>query len=100
MYDPASDRARLIDFELVHRPHIPAVERQADDLLVFLLDIITYAPQRRWLALRGPLSRLTAANRSSPGCDAACVPHAAWLNCGGRCERISHVRALSIAGSK
>ncbi len=51
IYDPSSDRARFIDFELIHDKRVPATRRQADDLLVFLLDIAAAAPERRWLPL-------------------------------------------------
>src|SRR4051794_37718466 len=51
IYDPATDRARLIDFEILHRRDWPAVKRHADDLLVFLFDLVSIAPKRRWLPL-------------------------------------------------
>jgi hypothetical protein len=51
IFDPIADRARLIDFELVHHLWLPAVERQADDLLAFLLDLIGSASNRRWLVM-------------------------------------------------
>ena len=44
IYDPATDRARLIDFEVLHRRDWPAVKRHADDLLVFLFDLVSIAP--------------------------------------------------------
>src|SRR2546430_13787283 len=49
IYDPASNRARLIDFEIVHEKSLATAARQADDLLVFLLDMVGTVPNRRWL---------------------------------------------------
>src|SRR5207248_4690227 len=49
IYDEKSGRARLIDFEIIHEKSLPAKSRHADDLLVFLLDIVAIAPRRRWL---------------------------------------------------
>jgi hypothetical protein len=51
LYDNKTDRARLIDFEIVHDKSFPAKSRHADDLLVFLLDLIAVAPNPQWLAL-------------------------------------------------
>lgn len=41
-------RARLIDFETRHRVGLPSVDRHADDLLVFLLDLIGRTPSDNW----------------------------------------------------
>jgi len=49
MYNEKTGRARLIDFELIHEKSLPAKSRQADDLLVFLLDLIGVVPGRQWL---------------------------------------------------
>jgi hypothetical protein len=49
IYDPSSNRARLIDFEIVHEKSLPTAARQADDLLVFLLDMVGIVPSRQWL---------------------------------------------------
>lgn len=49
IYNQKTGRARLIDFEIVHDRSLPAKTRHADDLLVFLLDIIAVAPSRQWL---------------------------------------------------
>src|SRR5437870_8601269 len=49
MYNEKTDRARLIDFELIHEKSLPAKSRQADDLLVFLLDLIGVVPARQWV---------------------------------------------------
>ena len=49
IYDPRSNRARLIDFEIVHEKSLAAAARQADDLLVFLLDMVGIVPNRQWL---------------------------------------------------
>lgn len=51
LYDAKSDRARLIDFEIVHHKSLSAKSRHADDLLVFLLDVLALAPNRQWLNL-------------------------------------------------
>jgi len=48
-YDPKTDRARLIDFEIVHEKSLATAARQADDLLVFLLDMVGIVPSRQWL---------------------------------------------------
>ena len=50
-YDEKSGRARLIDFEIVHQKSLPTQSRHADDLLVFLLDLLALAPNRQWLTL-------------------------------------------------
>jgi hypothetical protein len=49
IYNEKTGRARLIDFELVHEKSLPAKSRHADDLLVFLLDILAIVPTRQWL---------------------------------------------------
>jgi hypothetical protein len=49
IYNEKTGRARLIDFELVHEKSLPAKSRQADDLLVFLLDILAVVTSRQWL---------------------------------------------------
>ena len=49
IYNPKTNRARLIDFEIVHEKSLSAVSRQADDLLVFLLDMVGIVPNRQWL---------------------------------------------------
>jgi len=51
IYDEKSNRARLIDFEIVHDKALPAISRHADDLLIFMLDLIAGAPGRQWLPL-------------------------------------------------
>jgi hypothetical protein len=51
IYDEMTGRARLIDFEILHDKSLPAKSRQADDLLVFLLDLIAVAPNPQWLTL-------------------------------------------------
>jgi hypothetical protein len=49
IYNEKTGRARLIDFEVVHDKSLAAKSRHADDLLVFLLDLIAVAPNRQWL---------------------------------------------------
>src|SRR5437773_2245423 len=51
IYDEKNGRARLIDFEIVHQRSLPTKSRHADDLLVFLLDLMAVAPNPRWLTL-------------------------------------------------
>lgn len=49
LYDAAAGRARIIDFEVMHDPSLPAEIRHADDVLVFLQDIAGRIPADRWL---------------------------------------------------
>jgi hypothetical protein len=49
IYDTPSERARLIDFEAVHDQSLPAVVRHADDLLVFLQDLVCRVSSEQWL---------------------------------------------------
>ena len=49
IYNQKTGRARLIDFEIVHDRSLPAKSRHADDLLVFLLDVIAIASSQQWL---------------------------------------------------
>jgi len=51
LYDASTGRCRLIDFELHHVCDLPLNQRRADDLHVFLMDLASYAPERRWLPL-------------------------------------------------
>jgi hypothetical protein len=50
IYDQSTDRARLIDFEVIHHKSLPAVVRQADDLLVFLQDLVGLVSAEQWLS--------------------------------------------------
>jgi hypothetical protein len=49
IYDRAADRARLIDFEVAHVKSLPAIARHADDLLVFLQDMVGRISAEQWL---------------------------------------------------
>jgi hypothetical protein len=49
VYDEKTDRARLVDFEIMHDKSLPALSRHADDLLVFLLDLAGRVVTRQWL---------------------------------------------------
>lgn len=49
IYDEEGDRARLIDFELRHRPAVAPEDRQADDLLVFLQDVVGRIDRQQWI---------------------------------------------------
>lgn len=49
LYDEKVDRARLIDFEVMHHRELPAAVRHADDLLIFLQDIVGRIEDDRWL---------------------------------------------------
>ena len=51
LYDPHSDRARLIDFETRHIPTLRSADRHTDDLLVFLLDLLGHDQSENWLPL-------------------------------------------------
>ena len=51
IYDSKTDRARLIDFEIVHEKSLPAPARHADDLVVCLLDLVAKGRIRQWLPL-------------------------------------------------
>ncbi|MEY2556513.1 MAG: hypothetical protein QOF93_1657 [Verrucomicrobiota bacterium] len=49
LYDASTNRARLIDFEIVHDKQLATTARQADDLLVFLLDMVGIVSTRCWI---------------------------------------------------
>ena len=49
IYDAANDRARLIDFEVSHHPHLMEPERHAEDLLAFLQDLMGRVHEANWL---------------------------------------------------
>jgi hypothetical protein len=49
VFDELTNRARLIDFEVRHHPKIPANERHADDLLIFLQDLMGRTSAAQWL---------------------------------------------------
>ena len=49
IYNEETGRARLIDFEIVHLKTLPAIFRHADDLLVFLLDMVGMVEDEQWL---------------------------------------------------
>jgi hypothetical protein len=49
IYDEKTRRVRLIDFEIEHDKSLPARARHADDLLVFLLDMVGSVSSRQWL---------------------------------------------------
>lgn len=67
IYDHRTRRARLIDFEIIHDKSLSWQSRQADDLLVFLLDVIAVAPNPQWLALS--LSFLNAYGNTAVICE-------------------------------
>jgi hypothetical protein len=67
LYDGRTGRAQFIDFEIVHDKSLSAKSRQADDLLVFLLDLIAVAPNPQWLALS--LSFLNAYENAGVICE-------------------------------
>ncbi len=81
IYDDKTGRARFIDFEIIHDKSLPAKSRQADDLLVFLLDVIAVARNPQWLALA--LSFLNAYGNDAVICeleDELAVPSGmAWI---------------------
>jgi hypothetical protein len=49
IYDARTSRARFIDFEVLHDPDLPSAERHADDLLIFLQDLVGRISADRWL---------------------------------------------------
>jgi hypothetical protein len=49
IYNERTDRARLIDFEIIHEKSLTVAERQADDVVVFLLDLVGLVSNRQWL---------------------------------------------------
>ncbi len=49
IFEEAHQRARLIDFEVMHAPGLPAIERHADDLLVFLQDLVGRIRADLWM---------------------------------------------------
>jgi hypothetical protein len=49
IYNEKTGRARLIDFEIRHENSLPATARYADDLLVFLLDLVSRVSSRQWI---------------------------------------------------
>lgn len=49
IYETSTDRARIIDFEVRHEGGIGADARHADDLLVFLQDMVGRISAERWL---------------------------------------------------
>ncbi len=51
LYDASEDRARLIDFEVRHEAALTPEERHADDLLVFLQDVVGRVSAGAWLPL-------------------------------------------------
>jgi hypothetical protein len=51
IYDPVTDNARLMDFEVRHDRTLSAEQRHADDLLVFLQDTLGRLTRDRWIAL-------------------------------------------------
>jgi hypothetical protein len=81
IYDEKTGRARFIDFEIVHAKSLSAKSRQADDLLVFLLDLIAVAPNPQWLTLA--LSFLNAYGNTAVICeleDELALPNGmAWI---------------------
>lgn len=61
IYNEKTGRVRLIDFEIEHDKSLPARARHADDLLVFLLDMVGLLSSRQWLSFA--LCFLNAYNR-------------------------------------
>jgi len=49
LFDERTGRARLIDFEIVHDKALSTELRHADDLVVFLLDLLALGPNPKWL---------------------------------------------------
>ncbi|MEA3188589.1 MAG: hypothetical protein QOD99_2419 [Chthoniobacter sp.] len=51
LFDTAEQRARLIDFEILHDRSLSAAERHAADLLVFLQDLLGCVSDENWLPM-------------------------------------------------
>ena len=51
MFDAATGRARLVDFEMRHHRDLSAARRHADDLLVMLQDVCGRCAGDEWLPL-------------------------------------------------
>ncbi len=49
IYNPETNRARIIDFEAMHLPEAPAEQRHADDVLIFLQDVVGRIRADKWL---------------------------------------------------
>jgi len=49
IYDETSGRVRMIDFDLIHETYLSPDERHADDLLIFLQDMVGRIPVEQWL---------------------------------------------------
>jgi hypothetical protein len=62
LYDTESHQAHLIDFETCHQQSLSVDERRADDLLVFLLDLLGRDNSNSWLELSSAFLE-TYANR-------------------------------------
>lgn len=50
VYDKSTESARIIDFEIIHNPSLPSESRHADDLLVFLQDMMWRVAPRQWIS--------------------------------------------------
>ena len=48
IFDAGTGRARVIDFETTHFRHLPHEQRHADDLKVFLLDLLGRSADGEW----------------------------------------------------
>lgn len=48
LYDSQTNSAALIDFETKHQQSLTAQDRHADDLLVFILDLLGRVPSANW----------------------------------------------------
>jgi hypothetical protein len=53
VFDAATGRARLVDFEMRHHRNLPEARRHADDLLVMLQDVCGRCGAGEWLRLAG-----------------------------------------------
>ncbi|MEO6742717.1 MAG: hypothetical protein ABIP20_20955 [Chthoniobacteraceae bacterium] len=51
LHDPATGRARLVDFEMRHHRDLPETRRHADDLLVMLQDVCGRCASDAWMPL-------------------------------------------------
>jgi hypothetical protein len=63
IFDAATGRARVVDFEVRHLRGLPECQRQVDDLLVMLLDVCGRCSADAWL----PLAEAFLAGYGQPG---------------------------------
>jgi len=110
VFDAATGRARLVDFEMRHHRDLPEARRHADDLLVMLQDVCGRCGAGEWLPLaHGFLAGYGRAEIVSLLEDALHVPHGfprvwwavrtSWMRRGELERRVAVLRA-SLFGNR